>query len=70
MDITLSETHRAQLEMPALESGRSQDQVVAELIRRDWERYCARQGVCTAIENLQAARSVVEKHLREITRGE
>ena len=70
MNITLSETHQAQLEMLALESGRSQDQVVAELIRREWERYSARQGVCTESENLAAARGVVEKRLREITKGE
>ncbi|AJE33681.1 MAG: hypothetical protein GX859_03655 [Corynebacterium humireducens] len=70
MDIALSETHQAQLEMLALESGRSQDQVVAELIRREWERYSARQAVCTASDNIAAAREVVEKQLREIHRGE
>ena len=70
MEIALSETHQAQLEMLALESGRSQDQVVAELIRREWERYSARQGVCTASENIKAAREVLENHLREIHRGE
>lgn len=70
MNITLSETHEAQLEMLALESGRSQDQVVAELIRREWERYSARRGVCTASENIAAARAVVEKQLRDATKGE
>ena len=67
LNITLSETHQAQLEMLALESGRSRDRVVAELIRREWERYSARQAVCTASENVAAARAVVEKQLREIS---
>ena len=70
MDITLSETHQAQLEILALESGRPQDQVVAELIRREWERYSARQSVCTDGENRAAARAVVEKQLRDMTKGE
>jgi hypothetical protein len=68
--IHLSETHQAQLEMLADESGRSPDQVVAELIRREWERYSARQGVCTASDNIAAAREVVEKQLRDAAKGE
>ena len=70
MNITLSETHEAQLEMLALESGRSQDQVVAELIRREWERYSTRRGVCTASENIAAAWAVVENQLRDMTKDE
>lgn len=68
--IVLSETHQAQLEMLADESGRSPDQVVAELIRREWERYSARQGVCTASDNIAAAREAVEKQLRAAVKGE
>ena len=68
--IHLSETHQAQLEMLADESGRSPDQVVAELIRREWERYSARQGVCTASDNIAAAREAVEKQLRDAATGE
>ncbi|QGU05085.1 hypothetical protein [Corynebacterium comes] len=66
--ISLSETHQAQLEMLADESGRSPDQVIAELIRREWERYSARRGVCTASENIAAARGVVEKQLRDLVK--
>lgn len=62
--VHLSETHQAQLEMLADESGRSPDQVIAELIRREWERYSARQGVCTASDNIAAAREMVEQQLR------
>lgn len=68
--IHLSETHQAQLEMLADESGRSPDQVVAELIRREWERYSARQGVCTASDNIAAAREAVEAQLRRAAKGE
>ncbi|AJK69347.1 hypothetical protein [Corynebacterium marinum] len=67
--LRLSDTHLAQLEMLADESGRSPDQVVAELIRREWERYSARQGVCTASDNIEAARGAVERQLRAAAAG-
>ena len=68
--LRLSDTHLAQLEALADESGRSPDQVVAELIRREWERYSARQGVCTASDNIAAAREAVERQLRTAASGE
>lgn len=70
LQISLSDTHLAQLDALADESGRSPDQVVAELIRREWERYSARRAVCTASDNIAAARAVVEKQLRALTKGE